>query len=198
MDKERVANVSAGAAVVAGSLEGIICVLSMKYGNVRPVFTTWLLFFVASSLSFWTYWSSKDHSIRGNIANFMDMFICGIITLGIISFAGNDVMGRSIDIYCLITSAIILVFWRMKKRHETANILLQIVMAVAYFPTIMKLWEASRNTESLPMWVLAWFGAVFALISATVEKKKLGKLYAGCGLVLVSLILFLIVRILIR
>jgi hypothetical protein len=185
------AKIAAGIAL----LEGAICVVSVKYLGVRPVFTTWLLFFIASSLSFWTYWSSKKHSVRGNIANFMDMFVCGVITLSILSYAGGDLVGRSIDIYCLIASALILVFWRIKRQHGTANILLQLVMVVAYLPTIGNLWEATRNTESLPVWILAWFGAVFAFISASVERDKLGKIYAGRGLVLVSIVIWLIARI---
>ncbi len=195
MDRKRVGDVATRIAAGIALLEGVICVVSMKYLGVRPVFTTWLLFFVASSLSFWTYWSSKKHSVRGNIANFMDMFVCAVITLGILSVEGSHLIGNAFDGYCLVASGIVLVFWRMTRRHEFSNMMLQIVMATAYMPTFVKLWQATRNTESLPVWVLSWFGAVFAFISASAERDKLGKIYAGRGLILVSVVVWLIMRI---
>ncbi len=188
--------------IVAGMIAALIMIVQASvyiwrtgYGSARPVFTTWVLFFVASSLSFWTYRSSKKHSLIGNVANLADMFICGAIVIGILIFRSHNLLGNRLDVYCIVISGIILLFWRITEHHDLANILLQIVMATAYLPTFAKLWYATQNTEPLVVWIMSWFVSVLALIPAIDKKEKLSIVYATRGLILVSVVIWLILRI---
>ncbi len=195
MNKDKLVKSAAIATVVTMLVEGMIYVWSMKSLGVRPVFTTWLLFFVASSLSLWTYWSTEKHSVVGNIANVADAFVCAAILTGVIIFEKGNLMGSAFDEYCLIASVVILVFWRVTKHHTLSNLSLQAVMTIAYLPTFFELWHTAVNTEFLPMWILSWVSSIFALVPARVKKDRLGTVYAGRGLVLVSVVIWLILRI---
>ncbi len=195
MNKSKLVKTAAIATVVTMSVEGMIYIWSMRYAGVRPVFITWLLFFTASTLSLWTYWSTEKHSVMGNIANVADAFVCAAILIGVVVFEKGNLMGSAFDEYCLAASTVILVFWKMTKRHLLANLSLQMIMAIAYLPTFFELWHATQNTEFLPMWILSWVSSVFALVPARVKKDTLGTVYAGRGLILVSVVIWLIVRI---
>ncbi len=195
MGKDKLIKSAATATVITMLVEGTLYVWSMGSLGVRPVFTTWLLFFVASSLSLWTYWSTERHSVMGNIANVADAFVCAAILAGVVIFEKGNLMGSAFDEYCLAASAVILVFWRITKHHALSNLSLQAVMAIAYLPTFFELWHATVNTEFLPMWILSWVSSVFALVPARVKKDTLGTVYAGRGLVLVSVVIWLILRI---
>ncbi len=195
MNKEKIEKATAIATVAVMSAEGAIYIWSMRFGSVRPVFTTWLLFSTASSFSLWTYWATKKRSVVGNIANVSDAFVCAAILASVLIFEKGNLMSSMFDTYCLIVSALILVFWRATEHHVLANLSLQAVMTMAYLPTFAKLWQATQNTESLLMWILSLISSALGLAAARMKDDPLGTVYAGRGLVLVSVVIWLILRI---
>lgn len=161
-------------------------------GEIQPVLATWLLFLVAVFLSFMTYWSTEKHSFTGNIINTTDLFNMCLIMFSIIVLGKNTILEfNAFDISCLVASGIILVFWRLSKMHVIANLALQGIMTVAYFPTIYRLWHTKTNTEQFGVWILVWIASAVALIPAYINRDKLGMIYASRSLTMVSVVLIL-------
>lgn len=168
-------------------------------GEIQPVLATWVLFLVAVGLSFMTYWSTTKHSVAGNIINVVDLFNVCLIMFSILVLGKNIRLGFNLfEIGCLVASGTILIFWRLSRKHATSNMALQAIMTVAYFPMFYQLWHASRNTEQLGVWVLVWVASAIALIPATIDRDKLGFIYAMRSLSMVSVVLILMFRINLR
>jgi len=169
--------------------------ISTFKGLIQPTIITWLMFGLATSLSFWTYWASGKHTWKSNIANFLDV-ISVFIAILVIIFLGHNIRFNvnPFEIVCIILCLIILVFWRITKSHEKSNILLQVIMMLAYIPTYYQLWNASESTEPLITWLMNWIMSLSSLILAIKNKDKLAIIYPGRALVMLSIMIFLILR----
>lgn len=168
-------------------------------GEIQPVLATWLLFYVAIILSFWTYWSSEKHSLISNVQNAVDTIAVGMILFSIIFLGKNVRLGfNGLELGCLIASGAVLVFWKMSKLHEVSNLTLQGIMAIAYLPTLYQLWQAAKNTESFGPWIVGWIASATALVPAIMDRDKLAIVYAARALIFTSILLGLMIRLELR
>lgn len=170
------------------------CYLIIK-GLVHPTLMTWLMFFFAVSLSFGTYVSSPKHNIWNNICNTIDLILVLAVTI-IIIFWGQDIR-FSINIFevmCILFSFFILIFWRITKSHIISNILLQVIMTIAYFPTFFQLYHSSQNSESFTYWSVALFAGISGLITGILGKDKLAILYSGRSVAMMVILIILMLR----
>lgn len=168
-------------------------------GEIQPVFATWLLGGVAVSLSFWTYWSSGQRSLVGNIGNTVDLFVVGTILASIVFLSPQVRLGfNEFEIGCLAVSVVILIFWRTSKRHAAAHLALQGLMTVSFCPLFYQLWQAHTNTESFGVWVTAWVACVAALVPPVLDRDRLAIIYASRAIIMVTITLGLMARLELR
>lgn len=155
---------------------------------------------VCVSLSFWTYWSTKDRSFLGNIGNTLDLFSVWSMVPSMLFLGGENVrLGfTSFEWFCLALCGGIFVFWRRSKRHVVANTLLQAAMVVAYLPLLWGLWIAQENPESPGFWLVALCAILVAFVPATIRRDKLGLLYNSRALALCIAVFALMIRIELR
>jgi hypothetical protein len=165
-------------------------------GVIHPTFMTWVIFLIAVSLSFATYWSSQKHSLLDNICNTGDMVLVLAVTIVIIFF-GKDIRFR-INIFeglCLSLTLVIFIFWKITKSPELSNILVQVIMVMAYFPTFYHLWLASETSESPIAWGFSSLYALTGFITGKLSKDKLAIIYSARSLIMMLIMLYLILRI---
>lgn len=163
---------------------------------MRPVLATWLLFSLTVGLSLLTYFYSDHSSIVANMVNIMDVFMCwSLLVVLLITRDSNKPAFTTFDKSCLSFSGVIFVFWLFTQQHVLSNLLLQAIITIAYFPTIVNLWNASEHSESLGMWIIIWIATVLGLYSAIMEKNMLGTIYAARGLILIFILFILILKI---
>jgi hypothetical protein len=169
------------------------------HDQIHPVLATWLIFCVAVTFSLMTYWSSKQHSLISNIANVSDLVTVWMVLASILLFSKEVRLHfNAVEIACLLVSGTVLVWWRFTKQHAASNIMLQIVMTVAYLPTLFQLWYAQSNTESFGVWAVTWVGSCVALVPAIIDRDKLAVVYALRALLLISAIIGLMIRLELR
>ncbi len=182
------------AVILILGMGALYCINIIK-GSVQPTLMTWVIWCIAVSLSFGTYWSSQKHDWVDNISNTIDLLFVSVITFVVIFFGKNIRFNINIfEAICILSSLVVLVFWRITKSHEKSNIFLQIVMVIAYFPTFYNLWNATEISESLLSWILNWGGAFSGLITALLSKDRLAIIYALRALVMLTVMIFLILR----
>jgi hypothetical protein len=171
------------------------CYLVVK-GEIHPTLMTWIIFSIAVSLSFGTYWASENHNLISGVCNTTDTVLVLIVTF-IIVFFGKNVRFEinTFEIICIILALIILVFWRITKEHEKSNLFLQGVMVIAYLPTFYQLWGASVTSESLKTWGINWLISLLGIITAVLGKDKLAIIYSTRALIMITILIFLILRI---
>lgn len=164
--------------------------------KIVPTLTTWLLFSIASGLSLLTYFSSSNHSISGNIINVMDLVMCWSILISLIIVKKKLSLAFSrFEKVCLVLTGIILLFWLFTKEDVVANLLLQLILTIAYLPTITKLWRAKESQESFGMWLAIVTASFLGFVSGLVQHDLLGSIYAFRSFVSVAVVLVLMIRI---
>ncbi len=190
---KRLKRISALLTVLCMSAFGVHYIVLTALGTIQPTLSTWLLFSIACSLSFWTYWSTEMHSFAGNIANTVDLILTWSILVCLMALGTQSGhLFRLIDMLCLIASFAILLGWRMSGKHTVANIAIQIVMVVAYLPTFYSLLTATGMPESMTSWMIGWLGGAFALSSAILARDRLAILYAFRAFASLSFMLLLL------
>lgn len=193
---------SAGLTVAA--LMGLVglwyCYLILDH-QIEPVLSSWLLFFIASSLGLWTYFKAKrsDRSAITNMANTSDVFVTGSV-LACLALFGRDIRFgfNSFEWVCFGIAGAILLYHLIRHDGRTANIAVNGLLVLGYLPTIAHLWTADHNTESFALWLVVLIAAMIALYNPIKEKDFLATLYASRAVVLVGIILALMIRIWMR
>ncbi len=164
-------------------------------GNIHPTLMTWIMFLVTVSLSLWTYRSTKNNNIFDNVCNTVDLFAVILTLIFIILFDKRVRFSlNAVEVFCILFSILILFFWRITKRHELSNILLQIIMVVAYFPMFYQLWNATEPTESLINWSISVAFSLFGVLTGIIAKNRLAILYSLRALILGLIVIILILR----
>lgn len=191
------------AKVLFASVTGIFMLISCLWyvylviiGKIQPPLMIWVMFFVVVSLSFLTYRSTKNNNLLDNVCNTIDLVTVTLILIFIILFGKNIRFNLNLfEFICIAFSFVILFFWKITKTHELSNMMLQIIMTVAYFPTFYQLWGSSEPTESWITWSIVWVYSLTGLLTGLMAKNILAIIYSFRSLVLVTIILILILRV---
>jgi hypothetical protein len=130
-----------------------IYLIGIKKGNIKPILATWLLFVLATILSFITDFKQTGvHGLFADAYNIVDTFATLIIFVVIIFNKNTNKRFNKFERYCLAIVIIIFFVWFVSGQNILAHLAIQAILVVAYFPTLVHLWKAERNTESLSMW----------------------------------------------
>jgi len=162
-----------------------------RRGVIKPALAMWIFFSIAVAGSLITYLSDGDYALLDNILNSADLILC--VYVAVIIFVFGDVSTRftRFDRGCLIAVVIIMAFWAFTHRHAEANLLIQTILVIAYFPVIKRLWNSNENTESFAAWIGLLLAPVFSLLSS---KGTLATVYAVRAMVSAMLLLVLMTR----
>ena len=120
--------------------------------KIRPSLAMWVFFFLAISMSLFTYLKNDEYSALDNILNTADLFFVASVTLSILIFGDAHSRFNRFDKGCLIVVAGILVFWLFTQNHYVTNILVQGILVVAYFPVVNRMVTSGENHESYLIW----------------------------------------------
>jgi len=141
----------------------------LKKGNIKPVLATWILFSVATVLSF--VMNFFENGIEGIAANFFNM-VDTIATLVIsVTLLFHKNIRKSFTVFekkCFGAVVIVFFVWMMSGQNVIAHLSIQGILVIAYLPTLFHLWNARENTESLSM----WFFNFLASFLGTIEPLK--------------------------
>lgn len=118
-------------------------------GEIHPVFATWILFSLATTIGIWTYLSSVDSKkdLVTNIANTTDVFVTWSILIFLVLF-GKKVRYdfSAFEVSCILVVVGILVYWKISQKANMANVAVNGILAIGYLPTIAYLWGSAINT----------------------------------------------------
>ena len=163
----------------------------IRRGDIKPALAMWIFFSIAVGGSLTTYLSGGGYSLLDNILNSADLLLCVYVAIIIYLFGDRSSRFTRFDQGCLIAVIIIITFWVFTRRHAEANILIQTILVIAYFPVVKRLWNSDENTESFA----AWFGLLLAPIFSLLSSKGiLASVYAVRAIVSTSLLLILMAR----
>jgi predicted neutral ceramidase superfamily lipid hydrolase len=160
--------------------------------EIKPALAMWLFFSIAIIMSFLTYMSDGGYGFLDNIMNAADLIYVLTICLAIIIFGDKSSKFTRFDSGCLVAVLIIVVFWILTQNHRVTNILMQVILVIAYFPVVKRLLDSKENTEPFSVWIGMLLAPSIALISS---RGTLATIYSVRAIICVSLLLLLMVRI---
>lgn len=163
---------SSYAAVVVAMLD--VCVGSyystkLVRHQIHPRLATWLIFEIGVLMSLVTYFTSHDHSIVKAALNVTDGIIVTVILVALfIDQRNRQIRFTRNEQLCLAISCVSLTAWMITRTAWVGFVGFQVVMIVAYSPTIESLWN--WNAGRAPEPALTWsINAVAALIGVVID-----------------------------
>jgi hypothetical protein len=138
-------------------------------GKSSPRIATWLIFAIGVVMSLAAYFSSQDHSAVKAALNLTDaVVVTAVIAALLLQQRGSRIVFSRNERLCLVISLVTLVAWAMTKTAWIGVVGFQVVMTVAYLPTIESLWDVKRGRAPEPL--DAWsVNAVAALIGVVID-----------------------------
>lgn len=129
-------------------------------GSSTPNPSTWIIWFAVTLLNALTYDQIVDSSLKGLIAKLAAILMLIIMIYSLVK--GKFSSLKKIDTVALIACVIIGIFWKTTGLVNIANLLLQMILMIAFVPTIIGLIQGSGKEKPLP-WILAVVAYVFQI-----------------------------------
>lgn len=119
--------------------------------EARPRITTWLIFEIGVAMSLTAYFSSHDHNAIKAVLNLTDAVVVTVILAAlIIERRSKAIVFTANEKLCLLISCITLAVWGITKTPWVGLAGFQVVMALAYIPTIESLWRWHQGPAPEP------------------------------------------------
>lgn len=167
------------------------CWLTYKR-KIKPALAMWIFFTIAVGISLTTYLQSDHFSLLDNILNTTDLALTAIVTVAIYFFGDHTSKFSRFDRGCLIAVLVIVFFWFVTKNHIVTHTLTQLILVIAYFPVVSRLWKTRENTESFVIWIGMLLAPGLSLLSS---KGLLATIYSVRAIVCIVILLLLMLRI---
>jgi len=156
-----------------------IYLINIRNKTIQPILATWIFLSLATIMSFWTnFYDSGYSGLLTNSYNIIDT----LATLLILYFLLKQKnIRRTFTLFeknCVGLILIISIFWLITSNHIATHLLLQLILIIAYLPTLVQLWNASKNSESIKMWSLNGLAATFGSIEPIQVGAILPMVYA--------------------
>jgi hypothetical protein len=160
--------------------------------EIKPALAMWLFFSVAILMSMVTYLSDSEYGFLDNIMNTADLIYVATICIIIFIYGDKGSKFTRFDKGCLVIVLLIVVFWIFTQNHKVANLLIQAILVIAYFPVVRRLLRSQENTEPFSVWIGMLVAPSIALLSS---EGTLATIYSIRAMICVGLLLLLMLRI---
>lgn len=162
-------------------------------GSTKPALSTWIIMFTGTGLSLITYLLASNWEFRPGILNILDVSVTVIIIIATLLWSKAKVKFRTFEKWYLVIAGLITLFWILTKNPFGANLLIQALILIGYFPTIQKLVTEKQNTESFSAWLIAYSAGILAIFPAMKSSSILPIIYVGRTLVMQAIIISLMI-----
>ena len=166
----------------------------IKNNTVKPILATRIFLLLAFSLTALTNFRQTGiHGLWTNMFNIMDVLSILATFIAMAFSKKNRTRFTKFERICLYAVILIFLMWIVSGQNILTNILIQIILVIAYLPTVVHLWKSELNTESLSAWSLDFIASIFGMITPLLVLDLLPLIYGIrstiCTLVLILLIL---------
>jgi hypothetical protein len=182
--------------IVAVSLINLFIALSYLWMLLKkrsqPSLAMWVFFTLAVSMSLITYLKEGNFGFWDNVLNTVDLFLAISVTIFILIWGDKSSHFNRFDLWCLAAVLGIVIFWLISQNHLVANLGIQLILIIAYFPVIKRMLTTRKNSEPFMVWIAL---TIAPLISLITSKGMLATIYATrafvCTLTLLLLMIWL-------
>jgi hypothetical protein len=159
--------------------------------KIKPSLAMWVFFTIAVVGALVTYLSEGNYRLLDNILGSTDVVLVVSVSVAIALYGDRSTKFNKFDRGCLIAVLVIVAFWVFTQNHMVANISIQTIMVIAYFPVVKRLWRSNENTESFAAWIGMLLAPAVSLLSS---KGILATIYSLRAMLSVLVLLSLMIR----
>lgn len=193
--------VSVYAAIATALLDAFVSVLycvKLVRREIAPRMATWLIFEIGVVMSLATYFASKEHSLVRAAMNAADAVLVTVILATILyEQRGRKIHFTRSERISLLISGVATVVWMVTRTGWIGFAGFQVVMSIAYLPTVESMWRwrAGRSPEPMEKWGINAAIALLGVIAAIADRRDyLAMVYPLRAFVLCVLVAVLIGR----
>ena len=162
----------------------------------HPRIATWLIFELGVVMSLVAYFASGDHSLVKDALNLTDfVVVTAIVAALLFEQRGDKILFTRNERLCLLISGITMVAWMITKTAWIGFAGFQVVMTIAYLPTIESMWKwkPGRSPEPVETWSITALAALIGVvIDVTGRHDYVAMLYPLRAFLLCVLIVVLV------
>jgi hypothetical protein len=173
-----------------------IYIKGIRNNTVKPILATRVFLLLAFLLTFLTNYSQTG--IRGlgaNVLNIVDVLSVSATFIAMGFSKNNRREFTKFEKICLYFVILVFLMWIVSGQNILDNILIQIILVIAYLPTVIHLWKSEENTESLSAWSLDFFASVVGIIAPLQTMDLLPLVYGIRSTISTLTVMLLILRI---
>lgn len=167
-------------------------------GKVQPPPATFLILSLMFGLSFFMYAQKATWSFGANIGLTVSTLSVWMVTpwlMGLLAFRKKLRVEFNPFQWKMITAALVtMVFWLLTDDHFISYVLLQVIAVIGYVPTMVRLWKAKKNTDSLVFWLSVFFAVLVASYAAWLRNDIEAWIYIARAVPCVMIIIVLMIR----
>ena len=168
--------------------------VGMSRGKVKPVLATWLFFSFATVLSFiMDFRQTGLAGVASNLFNVVDMVAVSGLFILILFRKDTRRTFNNFEKICIAT-VVIFIGWLISGQNIAAHLAIQGILLIAYLPTLVHLWKAEVNTESLGTWSFDCLASVFGIIIPIATHDFLPIVYDARSILSTLAVILLIFR----
>jgi len=164
----------------------------------HPRIATWLIFELGVVMSLVAYFASGDHSLVKDALNLTDfVVVTAIVAALLFEQRGDKILFTRNERLCLLISGITMIAWMITKTAWIGFAGFQVVMTIAYLPTIESMWQWKPGTSPEPVetWSITALAALIGVvIDVTGRHDYVAMLYPLRAFLLCVLIVVLVER----
>lgn len=158
----------------------------------KPALAMWLFFSLAVAMSLVTYLKEGNFGFWDNVLNTVDLGLAIVVTISILLLGDKSSRFSRFDLWCLLAVVAIIVFWIVTRNHFAANLGIQMILIIAYFPVVKRMLSMKENTEPFAVWIALMIAPMISLLTS---KGSLAAVYAIRAIICTGLLLALMIRI---
>jgi hypothetical protein len=182
--------------VTCVTVSTFIYIKGIRNNTVKPILATRIFLLLAFLLSALTNYSQTGtNGLSANIFNIVDILSILVTFIAMGKSKNNHRKFTKFEKICLYFVILIFLMWIASGQNILANILIQIILVIAYLPTVIHLWKSEENTESLSAWSLDFFASIFGMIVPLLVMDLLPLIYGIRSTISTFVIIALILRI---
>ena len=137
--------------------------------DIVPNSSSWFLWSVGSSIATVSYCTISEDWVKNILP-----LTCSVACVGTFIFSlctGNFSRPDKWDILVIILDVLVVIFWMTTEMENVANLLLQIDIALSFWPMIRETYHHPENERKAP-WIVWDFAYLFMLIVVLMRYEK--------------------------
>jgi uncharacterized membrane protein YkvI len=166
--------------------------------EISPRIATWLIFEIGVVMSLASYLAGNDRSLIKAALNAADCLQVTVIVLAlVIEQWGRKVFFTRYELLSLGVSCVAAIAWTVTKTGWIGFIGFQLVMSVAYLPTVESLWrwKSGPSPEPMEKWgINVMIALIGVVVDITGQQDYLAMVYPLRALILCIVVVALIIR----